>query len=291
MRGDEAASVRFREDDARARSMRCGRCRSRPSPGSTGLATAPASRSPWPATSASPGADARFAITPAKIGISYPQEDVHRLVALVGPGQAARLLFTADEHRCAPRRCGSASSSSPSSTKASAILANDADSLAALKRGDRARRRGRAQRSGAGPALRRADRRRRAGAPARSAAAEMIGRRMRRLALSPSPRLLRRRAGSTAADAADDRIECQAEGEAALRAQLHGRDGRHRGRPHAHHPQGRRRLPAAARHHRRQRRRRRRRRRAHPCDDPSATTGSRSRSAATASACRRGRAR
>ncbi len=38
--------------------------------------------------------DARFAITPAKIGIGYPQEDVHRLVALVGPGQAARLLYT-----------------------------------------------------------------------------------------------------------------------------------------------------------------------------------------------------
>jgi len=37
---------------------------------------------------------AQFAITPAKIGISYPQEDVHRLVALVGPGQAARLLYT-----------------------------------------------------------------------------------------------------------------------------------------------------------------------------------------------------
>jgi enoyl-CoA hydratase/carnithine racemase len=40
-------------------------------------------------------ASASFAITPAKIGISYPQEDVHRLVELVGPGQAARLLFTA----------------------------------------------------------------------------------------------------------------------------------------------------------------------------------------------------
>lgn len=36
----------------------------------------------------------RFAITPAKLGISFPQEDVHRLVALVGRGQAARLLFT-----------------------------------------------------------------------------------------------------------------------------------------------------------------------------------------------------
>jgi enoyl-CoA hydratase/carnithine racemase len=37
---------------------------------------------------------ARFAITPAKIGIGYPQEDVARLVALVGPGWASRLLFT-----------------------------------------------------------------------------------------------------------------------------------------------------------------------------------------------------
>jgi enoyl-CoA hydratase/carnithine racemase len=38
----------------------------------------------------------KFAITPAKIGITLPQEDVHRLVALVGPGQAARLLLTAE---------------------------------------------------------------------------------------------------------------------------------------------------------------------------------------------------
>ena len=41
------------------------------------------------------GRNARFAVTPAKIGLGYPQEDVHRLVDLVGPGQAARLLFTA----------------------------------------------------------------------------------------------------------------------------------------------------------------------------------------------------
>lgn len=41
------------------------------------------------------GREARFAVTPAKLGISYPQEDVHRLVELVGPGQAARLLFGA----------------------------------------------------------------------------------------------------------------------------------------------------------------------------------------------------
>ena len=42
---------------------------------------------------ASPGA--AFAITPAKFGIAYPQEDVHRLVALIGQGQAARFLLTA----------------------------------------------------------------------------------------------------------------------------------------------------------------------------------------------------
>ena len=36
--------------------------------------------------------DARFAVTPAKLGIGYPQEDVHRLVELVGPGQAAPIM-------------------------------------------------------------------------------------------------------------------------------------------------------------------------------------------------------
>ena len=41
------------------------------------------------------GAAASFAITPAKLGIAYPQEDISNLVALVGPGQAARLLFSA----------------------------------------------------------------------------------------------------------------------------------------------------------------------------------------------------
>jgi enoyl-CoA hydratase/carnithine racemase len=41
------------------------------------------------------GAGATFAITPAKFGISYPQEDVARLVALIGPGQASRLLLSA----------------------------------------------------------------------------------------------------------------------------------------------------------------------------------------------------
>lgn len=43
---------------------------------------------------AAPGA--RFAITPAKMGIGYPQVDVARLVGLVGPGWAARMLFTGE---------------------------------------------------------------------------------------------------------------------------------------------------------------------------------------------------
>jgi enoyl-CoA hydratase/carnithine racemase len=41
------------------------------------------------------GPRAVFAITPAKLGITYPQADIARLVALVGRGQAARLLYGA----------------------------------------------------------------------------------------------------------------------------------------------------------------------------------------------------
>ena len=36
----------------------------------------------------------RFAITPAKVGIVYPQGDVARLKARIGPGQAARMLLS-----------------------------------------------------------------------------------------------------------------------------------------------------------------------------------------------------
>ncbi|ATE65604.1 enoyl-CoA hydratase/isomerase family protein [Rhizorhabdus dicambivorans] len=40
------------------------------------------------------GDRAQFGITPAKVGIVYPACDVARLRALVGPGQAARLLLS-----------------------------------------------------------------------------------------------------------------------------------------------------------------------------------------------------
>ena len=64
------------------------------------------------------GPGARFAITPAKFGISYPQEDVARLVGLVGPGQASRLLLGAGTV----------------DALAAAICANSAESVAVLKR-------------------------------------------------------------------------------------------------------------------------------------------------------------
>jgi enoyl-CoA hydratase/carnithine racemase len=41
------------------------------------------------------GNDARFAITPAKLGALYLRSDHHRLVAAIGPGQARRMIFTA----------------------------------------------------------------------------------------------------------------------------------------------------------------------------------------------------
>jgi enoyl-CoA hydratase/carnithine racemase len=87
------------------------------------------------------GPGAQFAITPAKLGISYPQEDVHRLVSLVGAGQAARLLLgsqTIDGAEAA--RIGLVGQFLADGLEAevlaaaAAIAANDAASLATLKR-------------------------------------------------------------------------------------------------------------------------------------------------------------
>lgn len=86
------------------------------------------------------GGGARFAITPAKLGISYPQEDVHRLVSLVGPGQAARLLFSAGSIDAAEAaRIGLVEiqadpASAPAVELAEAIAANDGESILTLKR-------------------------------------------------------------------------------------------------------------------------------------------------------------
>jgi enoyl-CoA hydratase/carnithine racemase len=89
------------------------------------------------------GQGARFAVTPAKFGISYPQEDIARLVALIGPGQASRLLLgagTVDAAEAA--RIGLvelvAEETGPLvDTVTEAILANSGPSIAALKRGIR----------------------------------------------------------------------------------------------------------------------------------------------------------
>ena len=134
-RDDEAARLRFRED------MRAALDRLRDLPIPTvariegpcygaGVALAMACDLRIAA------ADARFAITPAKLGISYPQEDVHRLVALVGPGQAARLLFTAAAIGAEEAlRIGLVELVGDEAPLVEAILANDGDSLATLKRG------------------------------------------------------------------------------------------------------------------------------------------------------------
>jgi enoyl-CoA hydratase/carnithine racemase len=88
------------------------------------------------------GPGAQFATTPAKLGISYPQEDVHRLVSLVGAGQAARLLLGAQSIGGEEaERIGLIEQFVPSGIEeraeaaARAIAANEPASLATLKRG------------------------------------------------------------------------------------------------------------------------------------------------------------
>ncbi len=87
------------------------------------------------------GPGARFAITPAKLGISYPQEDVHRLVALIGAGQAARLLMSAgsidgpEAARIGLAEICAEDAAAEAERLASAIAANDPESLGVLKRG------------------------------------------------------------------------------------------------------------------------------------------------------------
>ena len=86
------------------------------------------------------GPGARFAITPAKFGISYPQEDVARLVALVGPGQASRLLLGAgsvdagEAARIGLVELVAEDSGAAVNALAAAICANSAESIAVLKR-------------------------------------------------------------------------------------------------------------------------------------------------------------
>ena len=87
------------------------------------------------------GPAARFAITPAKLGIGYPQEDVHRLVSLVGPGHAARLLFGAgaidgeEAVRIGLAELMCEDVEAAAGAFADTVAANDPESIAMLKRG------------------------------------------------------------------------------------------------------------------------------------------------------------
>jgi enoyl-CoA hydratase/carnithine racemase len=85
------------------------------------------------------GPGAVFAITPAKFGISYPQQDIHRLVSLVGPGQAARLLFGAQTIDASEAlRIGLVEGKiGDMDAVLEALPANSARSLTVLKRGIR----------------------------------------------------------------------------------------------------------------------------------------------------------
>lgn len=90
------------------------------------------------------GPNARLAATPAKLGISYPQEDVHRLVSLVGQGQAARLLLSAGsidgqeaERIGLVERFFENDLEGETLILAGQMAANDPDSLRVLKRGIR----------------------------------------------------------------------------------------------------------------------------------------------------------
>ncbi|SEJ29379.1 Enoyl-CoA hydratase/carnithine racemase [Sphingomonas sp. OV641] len=77
---------------------------------------------------------ARFAIPPARLGIGYPAEDLGRLSALVGPGQAARLLFTAETiDATEAHRIGLVEAIGDGAVVADAIAANDPAALVTLK--------------------------------------------------------------------------------------------------------------------------------------------------------------
>ncbi len=134
MRGDEAAAARFRQE------MRGALDRLR------GLAIPTLALIDGPCYGAGvalamacdlriAALTARFAITPAKLGIGYPQEDVQRLVELVGPGQAARILFSAEPISGEEARAiGLVDDHRPCEIALiEAIVANDRESLKMLK--------------------------------------------------------------------------------------------------------------------------------------------------------------
>lgn len=78
---------------------------------------------------------ARFGVPPARLGIAYPLPDTRRLVELIGPGQASRLLFSARLIDAAEAlRIGLVEEIAPDPEQLVAEIAgNSAWSIAALK--------------------------------------------------------------------------------------------------------------------------------------------------------------
>lgn len=85
------------------------------------------------------GPAARFAVTPAKLGINYPIEDIARLRALIGDGQASRMMLAADVVKAEEAvRIGLAEVAGGEADAlrlARAIAANAPSSVATLKHG------------------------------------------------------------------------------------------------------------------------------------------------------------
>ncbi|SEK28773.1 Enoyl-CoA hydratase/carnithine racemase [Sphingomonas palmae] len=81
------------------------------------------------------GPAAHFAIPPARLGIGYPAQDVARLSARVGRGQAARLLFTAETINADEALpIGLVDVIGDPAQIAAAIATNDGEALRLLKR-------------------------------------------------------------------------------------------------------------------------------------------------------------
>jgi enoyl-CoA hydratase len=86
------------------------------------------------------GDGAEFAITPARLGLGYPEQDVARLSALVGRGTASVMLFTGDRLGAdEARRVGLAELRAPDAgaaadALAATIAANAPDAVRQLKR-------------------------------------------------------------------------------------------------------------------------------------------------------------
>lgn len=85
------------------------------------------------------GPEAQFGVPPAKLGISYPVQDIRRLVGAVGRAQAARLLFSAQAigaEEAADHGLVDAISATPAQQAralAEQMAANDPASVRALK--------------------------------------------------------------------------------------------------------------------------------------------------------------